>query len=73
MDECFEKCVKTLVGEAQYSGIREIDKKKMLRVFEYGVKRCFTLESTKEYSVDLRGVEDNENEGVLDETIGLKQ
>ncbi|KAI8713929.1 hypothetical protein NCS52_01239000 [Fusarium sp. LHS14.1] len=72
MDECFEKCVKTLVGEAQYSGIRDIDKKKMLRVFEYGVKRCFTLESAKEYSVDLRGVEDNEKEGILDETIGLK-
>lgn len=72
LDISFEKYIKTLVGKEQYSKIREIDKKKMLRTFEYGVKRSFVAESTKDYSVDLRGVEDNEEEGIIDETINLK-
>ncbi|KAF9874990.1 hypothetical protein CkaCkLH20_07684 [Colletotrichum karsti] len=76
LDTAFENCIKTLVGERQYEGIRSIDKKKMLRTFDFGVKRSFSAgpnQSRKEYSVDLRGVEDNEEEGILDETISLKQ
>lgn len=73
MDKCFEKYIETLVGKDQYSKLKEINKKKMMRVFEYGVKRCFTLESTKEYSVDLKGVEDNERHGIEDDTITLDQ
>ncbi|EEU38428.1 uncharacterized protein NECHADRAFT_88549 [Fusarium vanettenii 77-13-4] len=71
LDKCFEKYIETLVGKDQYSKLKEINKKKMMRVFEYGVKRCFTLESTKEYSVDLKGVEDNERHGIEDDTITL--
>ncbi|KAJ3526973.1 hypothetical protein NM208_g1479 [Fusarium decemcellulare] len=73
LDIAFEKYIKTLVGEEQYRDLREIDKKKMMRIFENGVKRSFTVDSTKDYSVDLRGVKDNEEEGIVDETITLKQ
>ncbi|KAJ4156413.1 hypothetical protein NW754_008041 [Fusarium falciforme] len=73
LDKCFEKYIETLVGKDQYSKLKEINKKKMMRVFEYGVKRCFTLESTKEYSVDLKGVEDNARHGIEDDTISLDQ
>ncbi|UPL01930.1 hypothetical protein LCI18_012864 [Fusarium solani-melongenae] len=71
LDKCFEKYIETLVGKDQYRKLKEINKKKMMRVFEYGVKRCFTLESTKEYTVDLKGVEDNESHGIEDDTITL--
>lgn len=63
----------TLVGEAQYKGLREVDRKKMLKTFEYGVKRSFSTQSSKDYSVDLRGVKDNEEDGIVEETISLAQ
>ncbi|KAJ4245283.1 hypothetical protein NW762_014153, partial [Fusarium torreyae] len=71
LDIAFEKYIKTLVGESQYNRLKDRDKKKMLLNFEYGVKRAFTVESTEDYSVDLRGVEDNEAEKIIDETISL--
>ncbi|KAM6516430.1 hypothetical protein FALCPG4_014614 [Fusarium falciforme] len=71
LDKSFEKYIETLVGKDQYSKLKEINKKKMMRVFENGVKRCFTLESTKEYTVELKGVEDNEGHGIEDDTITL--
>ncbi|KAJ4203212.1 hypothetical protein NW767_005323 [Fusarium falciforme] len=73
LDISFEKYIETLVGKDQYSKLKEINKKKMMRAFECGVKRCFTLESTKEYMVDLKGVEDNERNGIEDDTITLDQ
>ncbi|RMJ13421.1 hypothetical protein CDV36_006927 [Fusarium kuroshium] len=71
LDKCFEKYIETLVGKDQYSRIKDINKKKMMRVFEYGVKRCFTLESTREYTVDLKGVPDNQRHSIEDDTITL--
>ncbi|RSL54238.1 hypothetical protein CEP54_009995 [Fusarium duplospermum] len=71
LDEGFEKHIAMLVGECQYSKIKDIHKKKMMRTFESGVKRCFAYGSNKEYSVELRGVEDNLTEGIEEETIIL--
>ncbi|GAW26934.1 putative hsp70 family chaperone protein [Rosellinia necatrix] len=44
----------------------------MLREFEYGIKRSFNGDTGKDYSVDLRGVEDNPKEDILDDNIPVK-
>lgn len=69
----FEKHIRTLVGETQYSRIKPIHKLRMMKMFELGVKRSFTSDSNKDYSVDLRGVEDNADEGIEDDCITLKR
>ena len=61
-----------LVGEEQYAQIKEVSKKKMLREFEYGIKRSFTGDNSKDYSVDLKGVQDNEEEGIIDDSVPLR-
>ncbi|KAF5013318.1 hypothetical protein FDECE_668 [Fusarium decemcellulare] len=72
LNVAFEKYIKTLVGEGQYNRLRDKNKKDMMNKFENSVKRSFTADSTKDYWVDLRGVEDNEKEGIDDESITLK-
>ncbi|KAH7008907.1 hypothetical protein EDB80DRAFT_574486 [Ilyonectria destructans] len=72
LDTSFEKHIRTLVGETQYANIKPIHKLRMMKMFELGVKRSFTSESNKDYSVDLRGVEDNFDEGIEDDCITLK-
>ncbi|KAJ4292499.1 hypothetical protein N0V90_009161 [Kalmusia sp. IMI 367209] len=71
LDQAFERYIKTIVGEDQYNSIKERDKKKMIQEFELAVKRTYSGDD-KPYSVDLRGVEDNPNEGIDDDTITLK-
>ncbi|KPM39250.1 hypothetical protein AK830_g7310 [Neonectria ditissima] len=73
LDTSFEKHIRILVGEDEYARIKPIHKQRMMRMFEQGVKRSFTLESNKDYSVDLRGIEDNYEEGIEDECITLKK
>lgn len=41
----------------------------MRRTFDMGIKRAFDWDSTKEYYIDVRGVKDNELEGIMDEQI----
>ncbi|KAM0233582.1 hypothetical protein ACHAP5_010343 [Fusarium lateritium] len=73
LDMAFLRNIKVLVGESQYDGLKDQYKNMMLMDLESGVKPSFTSESTKQYSVNLMGVEDNEKEGILDATITLKQ
>ena len=58
-----------MVGEQHYAKIKDRAKKKMLRDFEYGVKRCFRSTDNRAYSVDLKGVADDIARGIDDETI----
>ncbi|KAK7398435.1 hypothetical protein QQX98_012186 [Neonectria punicea] len=73
LDTSFEQHICTLVGEKEYAEIKPIHKQRMMKMFELGVKRSFTLESNKDYSVDLRGVVDNYDEGIEDDCITLKK
>jgi hypothetical protein len=68
----FERYIITLVGEQQYERTKDAHKRKMLKEFEYGIKRSFTGDASRDYSVELKGVEDNEEEGILDDTIPIK-
>lgn len=71
LDQAFERYIKTLVGEGPWQYIRDKAKKKMMQEFELSIKRCYAGTNT-EFSVDLPGVEDNEDEGIDDDTITLK-
>ena len=44
----------------------------MMREFEYGIKRTFTGENDQPYSVDLRGVNDDPDNDIVDNTITIK-
>lgn len=44
----------------------------MMREFEYGIKRCFSENNDQDYSVDLKGVKDDPNHGIIDDTITIK-
>lgn len=66
----FEKFVKTKVGETQFKGIRSKHRKRMMLDFDVQVKRNFAGED-KKTSVELRDVEDNPAEGIVDENVTL--
>ncbi|KAF4457415.1 kinase-like protein [Fusarium austroafricanum] len=70
LENSFEKYIMTLVGEDHYNGLRLRDQKAMLQQFKY-ITQSFTAQSERGYSVDLRGIQDNEMEGIVDETIIL--
>ncbi|KAJ8131335.1 hypothetical protein O1611_g2287 [Lasiodiplodia mahajangana] len=72
LDMAFERYIIGLVGQEAYAGIKQANKNKMLRDFEFGVKRAFDGSDDKDYSVDLKGIDDNEEEGIVDDTIPLK-
>lgn len=72
LDLAFERHIRTLVGEEQYSAIPEKRRKRMLQEFEISVKRCFDGQGQKDYSVDLHGVKDDPGNGIDDETILLR-
>ncbi|KAI0118627.1 hypothetical protein GGR51DRAFT_570436 [Nemania sp. FL0031] len=72
LDMAFEKYIISLVGQEVYAEIKQANKNKMLRDFEFGVKRAFDGSNDKDYSVDLKGIHDNEEEGIIDDTIPLK-
>ncbi|KAL8838117.1 MAG: hypothetical protein Q9170_002258 [Blastenia crenularia] len=69
LDTTFQKYIETLVGEAQYNAIKETNRKKMMKEFEYGIKRTFSEKNDQTYSVDLRGVKDDYKNNVIDDTI----
>lgn len=68
----FAKHIETLVGVSQYQRIKEANRKRMMRDFEFGVKRCFTGQNDPDFSVDLVGVQDDPPNGIIDDTITLK-
>ncbi|KAL8792665.1 MAG: hypothetical protein Q9195_004725 [Heterodermia aff. obscurata] len=72
LDLAFERHIRTLVGEEQYSAIHEKRRKRMLQEFEMSVKRCFDGQGQKDYSVDLHGVKDDPENGIEDGTILLR-
>lgn len=57
----------------QYNGIKESSRKKMMKEFEFGIKRAFNGRDDQTYSVDLRGVNDDPSYGILDDTITIKK
>ncbi|OCL04566.1 hypothetical protein AOQ84DRAFT_415939 [Glonium stellatum] len=69
LDSEFEKYISTIVGETAYLKIREDNRKKMLQEFEYGIKRAFCDDAEEPYSVDLKGVKDDSENGIFDGTI----
>ena len=72
LDLAFEQHIRTLVGRKEYDKIKAKDKKKMLRDFEFGIKRAFSKDDVVNYSVDLKSVEDNPDYGIEDDTIQIK-
>lgn len=72
LDLAFQKYIETIIGEIEYRSIKENNRKKMMREFEYGIKRCFNENNDQTYSVDLKGVKDDPKNGVIDDTITVK-
>lgn len=66
----FEKFVKMKVGEKQFEDIKSKHRKRMMLDFDVQVKRNFAGED-KKTSVELRDVEDNPAEGIVDENVTL--
>ena len=73
LDANFQKYIETIVGEDQYYSIKETNRKKMMRDFEYGVKRTFSEKNDQTYSVDLKGVRDDYRMDIVDDTITLSR
>lgn len=72
LDIAFQKYIETIIGEMQYNGIKQTNHKKMMREFEYGIKRCFSEHNDQTYSVDLKGVKNDPENGIVDDTITVK-
>lgn len=72
LDLAFEQHIRTLVGRNVYAKIKQKEIKKMLREFEYGIKRSFTLDDTAQFNVDLRGAGDSPEIGIEDDTIRIE-
>ena len=53
LDLGVQKYIETLVGANEYNDIKRHCRKKMMREFEFGIKRTFTGENDQPYSVDL--------------------
>jgi hypothetical protein len=71
IDMGFEKFVKLKVGRENYGNIRERYRKRMMLDFEAQVKRNFGGQDEDMRSVELVGVEDNPEEGIIDENVTL--
>lgn len=72
LDLAFEKYIEKVVGQKQYKKIKDSNRKKMMREFEYGIKRCFSELNDEKFSVDLKGVKENPRSGIIDDTITIK-
>lgn len=72
LDQAFAKYIETLIGERQFQSIKESYRRRMMKEFEYGIKRTFTGHDDPEFSVDLFGVRDDPKNGIMDNTIVLK-
>ena len=62
--------MKTKVGEKQFEKIEPRYRKRMMLDFEVQVKRDFAGDDEKTY-IELRGVDDNPNEGIVEENVIL--
>lgn len=71
LDMAFENHIRMLVGREQYEGLRPRNKRRMMEAFEFGIKRSFSKEDTANLSVDLKGVEDDDENGIDDEIITI--
>lgn len=69
----FQKWVCQKIGKAQWDKTKDFAKRKMLSEFEYSIKRGFGISTQTEYSVELRGVEDDPEQGIRDEMINVKR
>jgi hypothetical protein len=67
----FEDFVKLKVGKAEYGKINERHRKRMMHNFDVQVKRSFSGQDDKKRSVELRDVEENVKEGIIDESVTL--
>jgi len=67
----FEDFVKLKVGKAEYAKINEKHRKRMMLDFDVQVKRSFSGQDEKKRSVELRDVEDNVKEEIIDESVML--
>ena len=56
----------------EFKSIKERNRKKMMKEFEYGIQRCFSEQNDQTYSVDLKGVKDDPKNGIVDDTITVK-
>ena len=72
LDLAFQKYISTIIGEHEYDRIKETNRKKMMREFEFGIKRCFSEKNDQTYSVDLKGVRDDPSNGIVDDTITVQ-
>ncbi|KAL9085632.1 MAG: hypothetical protein Q9165_007533 [Trypethelium subeluteriae] len=71
VDIAFEKHVRTIVGESAYARLKQKAKATMFGEFEHQVKRQYSGED-KDFSVQLYGVDDNVDVGIVDDTVILK-
>ncbi|KAE8449886.1 hypothetical protein EG329_007363 [Mollisiaceae sp. DMI_Dod_QoI] len=71
IDMGFEKFVKLKVGEAEYNRMNENHRKRMMIDFDVQVKRGFSGKDQKNRSVELRGVRNNAEEGIINGAIIL--
>ncbi|KAG8530515.1 uncharacterized protein KY384_005018 [Bacidia gigantensis] len=72
LDVAFIKHIETLVGATQYQDIKESNRKRMMKDFEFGIKRCFSGKNDPDFSVELIGVKDDPGSGIVDDTIVIK-
>ena len=68
LDTGFETWMAALVCGEQWSRLKAPAKKRMLSDFE-SVKRAFDPQMEPEYSVELKGVEDDEENGISGDVI----
>lgn len=71
VDASFETWVSVVIGGDQWGKLTSRAKKGMLSDFE-SVKRSFDPRNEPEYSVELKGVEDDESKGISEELIVIK-
>lgn len=62
--------IKLRVGERQYKSIQRARRRKMLLDFDT-VKQSYEDDPTKDFEVDLKGVQDSKENGIEDETIAI--
>lgn len=70
LDEQFEKAIATLVGPDVYWNLARKKRRAMLSIFEISLKRHFGFDKN-DTTIELRGIEDNEAEGIEEEQIRL--
>jgi hypothetical protein len=75
LDIAFEDYIALLTGVEQYKALSSVAKRKMINGDFDRIKRRFGSGEGDDvkYSVDLRGVQDNRENGIIDGTITLER